>query len=307
MTKPSIQKQWNVSQIPNLAGLTAIVTGSNSGLGFETAKALFANDAEVIIACRNTQKGTEALQQITAAHPNKNSSKIRVMQLDLANLQSVKTFAKEVAASHSKIDLLVNNAGVMIPPKSFTNDGFESQFGTNHLGHFALTGLLLPLLEKSDYARIVVVSSLANRFGKIRFKNLNAEKFYIKWDAYGQSKLANIVFANELQKRLKAKGSHIKVATVHPGFSSTNLQRYLPGASLINPLFSQSQDMGALPSLFAATHSDIMGGEYIGPSKLFETRGYPAPAKTPRTAKNAKTASQLWDKSVEFTGINYLN
>lgn len=300
-------KKWDASHIGDLSGLTAIVTGSNSGLGFETAKALFSNGAEVIIACRDASKGEQAQKEIATAAPTRDANNLKVMTLDLADLNSVKSFSKQIETQYSKIDLLINNAGVMIPPKSFTNEGFESQFGTNHLGHFALTGQLLPLLEKSEYARVVVVSSLANRFGKIRFSNLNAEKFYIKWDAYGQSKLANIIFAKELQKRLVSKGSHVKVATVHPGFSSTNLQRYLPGASLINPLFSQPQHMGALPSLFAATNDSIQGGEYIGPSKLFESRGYPAPAKTPRSALNPKTASKLWDKSVEFTGINYLN
>lgn len=295
---------WNKERIPSQQGKRILITGSNSGLGYETAKAMYEQGAEVIVACRNVEKGKAAIQQIEQESAGNGS--LNVMQLDLASLSSIKAFISEFLSRFDQLDTLINNAGIMALPFARTSDGFESQFGTNHLGHFALTGPLLPLLEKSTEPRIVVVSSLANRLGYINFNNLNAESSYLRWVAYCQSKLANIIFAKELQKRLRVQKSDIKVVSVHPGFSATNLQRYLPGNKLINFLFSQSQAMGCLPSLYAASSEEIEGGEYIGPSGLLEIRGYPKRARIPKIATDTKVAETLWQKSIALTGCAYL-
>lgn len=295
---------WNKNNIPEQSGKRVLVTGGNSGLGFETAKALYEKGADVIIACRNTDKGERAVSDIKTSVTS--SGSLSIMALDLASLESINSFVLEFKEKFDRLDLLVNNAGIMALPFARTNDGFESQFGTNHLGHFALTGPLLSLLEESSEPRIVVVSSLANRLGYINFKNLNAEKSYFRWIAYCQSKLANIIFAKELQRRLRGRGSKIKVASVHPGFSSTNLQRYLPGHKLINLFFSQPQEMGCLPSLYAACAENIQGGEYIGPEGLFEVRGNPQAARAPKVANNERIATRLWAESMALTKCEYL-
>lgn len=297
--------QWQYQSVENLAGKTIVITGANSGLGLETAKALYAKNANIIIACRNEQKAQQAIIEIKSAKANA-LGQLDFVSLDLADLESIRLLPGKVKKISAKVDILINNAGVMTPPKGETKQGFETQFGTNHIGHFALTGLLLPLLEKSAAGRIIVVSSLANRFGWINFNNLNSEKYYSKWIAYAQSKLANIIFAQNLQQRLKNSGSKIKVMTVHPGFSATNLQRFMAGSSVINALFSQPAQMGALPSICAATNKDLKGGEYIGPSKLFETRGQPKLAKIPKRAFQSKVAQKLWRQSVEYSQVKYL-
>lgn len=295
---------WNKKNIADQAGKRVLITGANSGLGFETAKALYEKGANVVIACRNLDKGNAAIQEMQQSVNSAGS--LTVMQLDLASLKSVNAFVINFTKQFKQLDLLINNAGIMALPFSQTTDNFESQFGTNHLGHFALTGSLLPLLENSTDSRVVIVSSLANRLGYINFKNLNSEKFYLRWVAYCQSKLANIIFAKELQKRLLNTGSKIKVISVHPGFSSTNLQRYIPGNKIINRLFSQSQEMGCLPSLYAACAEDIQGGEYVGPGGLFEVRGYPKAARAPKISENREVADRLWRDSMSLTECEYL-
>lgn len=295
---------WDKNQIPDQTGKRVLITGANSGLGFETAKALYEKGADVIIACRNAIKGESAVKQIQQAVSS--SGSLEVMVLDLASLESVRAFIIIFKEKYESLDILINNAGIMALPFARTEDGFESQFGTNHLGHFALTGPLLPLLEKADKPRVVVVSSIVNRLGYINFNNLNAEKSYFRWLAYFQSKLANIVFAKELQKRLHNGASRIKVVCAHPGFSSTNLMQHVPGNKLIGYIFSQPQEMGCLPSLYAACSGNIEGGEYIGPRGFLETRGFPKSAKTPKIANDRGVAHHLWQKSVELTDCEYL-
>lgn len=294
---------WDKTQIPDQTGKRILITGANSGLGFDTAKVLYGKGADVIIACRTVSKGEEAIREIESSVSSKGS--LSLMVLDLASIESIRSFLSAFKEKYDFLDILINNAGIMALPFSRTEDGFESQFGTNHLGHFALTGPLIPLLNKSKDPRVVVLSSLANRLGHIKFNNLNSEKFYYRWIAYCQSKLANILFAQELQRKMSEAKRDIKVVSVHPGFSSTNLQRYMPGHKIINALFSQSSEMGCLPSLFAATSNGIKGGEYIGPANLFEVRGYPEPAYIPKIAKDRDIAKQLWETSVRLTGCRY--
>lgn len=294
---------WDIAQVPNQAGKVILVTGANSGIGFEAAKVLLSKGAEVVLACRSQEKGAAAVNEIKAAIPE---AKIELMSLDLASLDSIQKFTEAFKQKYSQLDILINNAGVMAPPFSTTADGFESQFGTNHLGHFALTGQLLPLLEAAENGRIVVLSSLAHRVGKINFSNLNSEKSYMRWLAYGQSKLANLMFARELQRRLSLNGSKVIVAAAHPGYSSTNLQRYTPGAFLMNKI-AQSQQAGCMPTLFAATSDSIKGGEYIGPDGWMEVKGNPRGAYVAPKAKNVEVAARLWDVSEDLTKVKYLS
>lgn len=294
---------WSIEQIGNQSGKRVLITGANSGIGFEAAKVLAGKGAEVVLACRNLDKGEAAVQALKGACPD---ASVALFQLDLASLDSVKIFSDAFKEAYSSLDVLINNAGVMAPPFAKTKDGFEMQFGTNHLGHFALTGQLLPLLEASDQGRVVVVSSLAHRVGKIDFDNLNSEKRYMRWPAYGQSKLANLMFAKELQRRLDKAGSKVLAAAVHPGYSATNLQRYTPGGVIMNKI-AQSQLDGALPTLYAATDAAIQGGEYIGPDGWLEVKGRPKPAYVAAKANNEKVASRLWDVSEALTKVNYLS
>ena len=296
--------QWSVDSIPDLNNKIILITGANSGIGFEAARVFAAKGARLILACRNLEKAKKAMDQILRETP---TADLTTMSLDLSSLDSVREFSSAVAEQFDHIDVLVNNAGVMAPPYSKTKDGFESQFGTNHLGHFALTARLLPLLEKAEAGRVVVVSSVAHRMGYIRFKDLNWESRYSRWQAYGQSKLANLMFAKELQRRLRQRGSKVIAVAVHPGYSNTNLQQYMPANRLLNSLFSQSQEKGALPTLCAATQSDLGGGEYIGPNGFLEMQGKPDLAySTPRSNDEA-TAKRLWEVSEKMTGESFLN
>lgn len=296
--------QWSVDSIPDLNNKIILITGANSGIGFEAARVFAAKGARLILACRNLEKAKKAMDQILRETP---TADLTTMSLDLSSLDSVREFSSAVADQFDHIDVLVNNAGVMAPPYSKTKDGFESQFGTNHLGHFALTARLLPLLEKAEAGRVVVVSSVAHRMGYIRFKDLNWESRYSRWQAYGQSKLANLMFAKELQRRLRQRGSKVIAVAVHPGYSNTNLQQYMPANRLLNSLFSQSQEKGALPTLCAATQSDLGGGEYIGPNGFLEMQGKPDLAySTPRSNDEA-TAKRLWEVSEKMTGESFLN
>lgn len=294
---------WTPSDIPDLSNRTVLVTGANSGLGLESARMLSSHGATVVMACRNTQKGKAAMEDIRGGHPE---AKLELMELDLADLTSVRQFSETFRKHHDRLDILINNAGVMAPPLQHTKDGFEMQFGTNHLGHFALTGLLLETLEAAEAPRVVVVSSLAHRMGNIYFDNLDGKKWYKRWKFYGQSKLANLMFALELDRRLRGKNSSIQVMAAHPGYSATNLQRGIPGHKLFNAVTAQSQEKGACPSVFAATSELARSGQYYGPNGFMELWGMPAEADIRRLARNEKVAGRLWEVSSELSGVSYL-
>ncbi len=294
---------WTPEQIPSQAGKTVLITGANSGLGLESARRLAGHGADVIMACRNETKGRQALDSIRADYPE---ARLTLMQLDLSDLQSVKDFAEKVHSRYDKLDVLMNNAGIMAPPFQRTRDGFEMQMGTNHLGHFALTGLLLDLLEKAEAPRIVTISSLAQYMGRMNFDNLNAEKSYKRWTFYGHSKLANLMFARELDRRLRERGSRVQSLAAHPGYASTNLQ----AGTLFtrtNSFLAQPQHMGAYPGLYAATSDEAQRGGFYGPNGLFGAAGYPAAAHVRRIADDRKVADKLWKQSEELTGITYLD
>lgn len=293
---------WELDSISDQSGKRVLVTGANSGIGFEAAQVLAGKGVEVILACRNQTKGEAALAAIRQAHPE---CQVSLMALDLSSLQSIAAFVEEFKSRYTSLDVLINNAGVMAPPFSRTADGFEMQFGTNHLGHFALTGQLLPLLEAAEAGRIVVVSSVAHRFGKISFSNLNGERRYWRWPAYAQSKLANLIFAKELQRRLQKQGSKVIAVAVHPGYSDTNLQRHTPGGAVMNRI-AQSQLEGAMPTLYGATETGLKGGEYIGPDGWMELKGRPRMAYVAPKARDEAVASRLWDVSESLTSVSYL-
>jgi NAD(P)-dependent dehydrogenase (short-subunit alcohol dehydrogenase family) len=301
---------WTTADMPDQTGRTAIVTGANSGLGYHTALELTRRGARVVLACRDPERGADALRRLCAEVA---TASVELGVLDLADLASVRRFAE--AHRTGGLDLLVNNAGVMALPLRRTADGFEMQFGTNHLGHFALTGLLLPALLARPGARVVTVSSGLHKIGRIDFDNLNAERRYRRWRAYGQSKLANLLFTLELQRRADAAGAALLAAAAHPGFAATNLQtgnirmtgrrRTEPLVRLGNRLFSQSDAAGALPSLFAATDPTVGGADYIGPDGPFEQRGHPERVSPSRRARDTATATRLWTVSEDLTGVHY--
>lgn len=295
--------QWDIHQVPNLDGKRVLITGANSGIGFEAAGILAGKGAEVVLACRSEDKGKAAMAALQQSYPG---ARLQFMQLDLASLESIATFADAFSKQYSTLDILINNAGVMAPPLGRTADGFEMQFGTNHLGHFALTGRLLPLLEAAGQGRVVVVSSLAHRVGRINFNNLNAEQRYLRWPAYGQSKLANLLFAKELQRRLASKGSTVKAVAVHPGYSSTNLQRHTPGGALMNKI-AQTQQQGCLPTVCGATSTQLKGGEYLGPDGWMEVKGHPKLAYEAKVARDKAVAKKLWEVSEELTSVRFLS
>ena len=295
---------WDSGDIPDQTGRIAVVTGANSGLGLVTARELARHGALVVMACRNLDKGRAAQAEVAATA---SGPKPELEALDLASLSSVRSFVERFKQSHDHLDLLINNAGVMAPPRRRTADGFELQFGTNHLGHFALTNLLLPLMEGREDARVVTLSSTAHKMGRISFDNLNGDRRYFRWNAYGQSKLANLLFALELDRRLRAEGSTVKSLAAHPGYASTNLQS--AAAPLVdrlvmkvgNAVIAQNDEMGALPQLFAATQPGVDGGLYIGPDGPGEQRGHPKIVKPSGAARDERTARRLWDVSAELT------
>jgi NAD(P)-dependent dehydrogenase (short-subunit alcohol dehydrogenase family) len=299
---------WDTERIPDQTGRAAVVTGANSGLGLVTARELARAGARVVLACRNLDRGHRAVDEIRTAVPG---AQLQLEQLDLASLDSVRQFAERFKATHDGLDLLINNAGVMAPPRRKTVDGFESQFGTNHLGHFALTAQLLDALEGRDDARVVTLSSTAHKMGRISFDNLNGDRRYFRWNAYGQSKLANLLFALELDRRLRAAGSTVKSLAAHPGYAATNLQsagpplfdRVVMVAS--NALIAQSDVMGALPTLYAATEPGLEGGTYVGPGGFAEQRGNPKVVKPNRAARDEETARRLWSVSEQMTGVSF--
>jgi NAD(P)-dependent dehydrogenase (short-subunit alcohol dehydrogenase family) len=294
---------WTFDDIPDQSGRTAIVTGANSGIGFETARMLALRGAAVIIACRNPSKGEAALARIREEMP---AAKVSLAALDPADLESVASFARDFAQHHDRLDLLIANAGVMVPPRSRTKQGFELQIGTNHLGHFALVAKLMPLLERTAGARIVVVASTAAHFGRIDLDDLSSErKAYRGWSAYGQSKLANLLFARELGRRLEGAGSHVRVTAAHPGWTATDLQRTAGVARMLNPVFAMKPEDGALPTLRAAVDPAAAQGDYFGPSGLFELRGAPVSARLPKRALDDAMAQRLWSLSESLTGVPF--
>lgn len=300
--------KWTADRIPDQSGRLAVVTGANSGLGLITAKELARKGAQVVLACRNTEKGADALRQIEAEVPGAQAT---VAALDLGSLESVSAFAERYRSEHDGLDLLINNAGLMAPPRGQTADGFELQFGTNHLGHFALTAQLIGAMEGRSDARVVTLSSGAHRMGRIFFDDLQRERSYNRWRAYGQSKLANLLFAMELDRRLRAAGSTVKSLAAHPGYSATNLQSAAPPLldrmvmTVTNHLIAQSAEMGALPTLYAATEPGLEGGMYIGPDGKGEQRGHPTPVGMTSAARDEEVAARLWTVSEGLTGVHF--
>jgi NAD(P)-dependent dehydrogenase (short-subunit alcohol dehydrogenase family) len=305
----TVVDKWTQENIPSQRGRTAVVTGTG-GLGYEDAVALARSGADVVLAGRNAGKGAEAVAQLKSAVPG---AKVRFEVLDLADLGSVKAFADRLATQQDSLDLLINNAGVMVPPqRQQTKDGFELQLGTNYLGHFALTARLLPLLRKGRDARVVTLSSVAARSGHIDFADLQSEHAYVPMTAYGQSKLACLMFAFEMQRRSAAGGWGVASLAAHPGISRTDLLHNAPGRLSPSGLartylwfLFQPAWQGALPTLFAATDRHAVPGGYYGPHALGETRGYPSAARAPRQAEDRTVAERLWRVSEELTGVSF--
>ena len=294
---------WSVDEIPDQTGRVVLVTGANSGLGYHTSLELARRGARVLMACRDKQRGEDALARVLAEAPG---AAVELVPLDLASLASVRAAADDVAGRVDRLDVLVCNAGVMALPRRETADGFEMQLGTNHLGHFALTGLLLPLLLKAPQGRVVVVASEAAKWGRMRFDDLMGEKSYFRWTAYGQSKLANLLFARELRRRA---ADRLLVASAHPGYAATNLQT-APGLmgrimALGNTVFAQPDAAGALPQLYAATMPDVASGDYFGPDRLFGMRGAPHRVTPHGAARKDDDAARLWTVSEQLTGVSY--
>jgi NAD(P)-dependent dehydrogenase (short-subunit alcohol dehydrogenase family) len=301
---------WSISDIPDLAGRTVVVTGGNSGIGLAAAVELAAHGAAVTLAVRDTAKGESAASVVRA----RATGQVEVARLDLADLASVRQFAESWCGSHpGGLDVLVNNAGVMAIPRRETVDGFEMQLGTNHLGHFALTGLLIGALRPG--ARVVSVSSAAHRFGRMAFDDLQSEATYRKWPAYGQSKLANILFALELHRRASAAGAELRSIAVHPGYANTNLQRVGPEmegsrvgvsvVSLFNRVLAQPAEAGAWPTLMAATDPDVPSGTFIGPTGWRGSRGAPGFETPSDAARDPQSARRLWEVSTALTGVEF--
>ena len=305
--------KWTAADIPDQEGRTFLVTGANSGLGLQAAKELAGAGATVLMACRDTGKAASAREQIAADHPD---ARLEIVALDLSDLASVEAAAEEVKARPEPLDVLINNAGVMVPPEMRTKDGFELQFGTNHLGHFALTGRLIEKLLAAEEPRVVTVSSMAHRAGKIDFDDLNWDHGYSRWPAYGRSKLANLLFTLELARRAEEAGTNLVAAAAHPGYSATNLQTAGIGlgtaGTLLKPLMkvgnlvlAQSDAMGTLPTLYAATAPGVVGDDYIGPDGIGEQRGHPKRVGRTGRAADAAAARRLWDVSEELTEVGF--
>jgi NAD(P)-dependent dehydrogenase (short-subunit alcohol dehydrogenase family) len=299
--------KWTAADIPDQSGRLAVVTGANSGLGLVTARELARAGARVIIAVRDTEKGDSAAAAIRRAAPE---AEVEVRSLDLADLSTVRAFADGLGSD--PLDLLINNAGVMAPPRRPTVDGFESQIGTNHLGHFALTGLLLANLLGTSAPRVVTLSSGAHRIGRIKFDDLQHEHGYNNWLVYGQSKLANLMFCFELQRRVEEAGADLLSLAAHPGYAATNLQFAGPAhfyekavMSVTNKVLAQGADMGALPSLYAATAPGLTGAAFIGPNGFLEQRGYPHVVTAAGKAYDETAWRRLWELSEELTGVTY--
>ncbi len=292
---------WTENDIPDQTGRVAIVTGANSGIGWETARALVQKGATVIMACRSLQKADHAAERIMAHSPSGNAV---VLPLDLADLDSVRAFTTSFSKSYNRLDILINNAGVSAKSYGKTAQGFELHFGINYLGHFALTGLLIDLINATKNARIVTVSSIGHWIGSIDFEDLSWERHYPRQLPYSRSKLANLLFTYELQRKLTAAGKETLAIAAHPGWTDTNMTRkgYY---RIANPLFGQPAFMGALPSLYAATSLDIQGGDYIGPGGFMELRGYPKKVRSSASSLDETLAGRLWPVSEDLTGVKF--
>lgn len=298
--------KWTVDDIPDQTGRVAIVTGANTGLGLETARGLAGSGASVVLAVRDLDKGRAAVEAVRADHGD---AVVELQELDLASLDSVRSAAAEIGGRFERIDLLINNAGVMYTPRLKTADGFEMQFGTNHLGHFAFTGLLLDRLSGVAGSRVVTVSSIGHRIlSKIDFDDLGADRGYNRVAAYGRSKLANLLFTYELERRLRAGGAETMALAAHPGGSATELGRHIRGRRLFEPLMAamaQSAAMGALPTLRAATDPAAQGGQYYGPDGFRETRGHPVVVSSSDRSHNSQTQQRLWAASEDLTDVQF--
>lgn len=298
--------KWTAADVPDQSGRVAIVTGANSGLGYDTAAVLADKGAHVVLAVRNLDKGRQAVDQIKSGSPN---ADVTLQELDLSSLNSVRKAAAELRAAHPRIDLLINNAGVMyVPRRETTEDGFEMQFGTNHLGHFALTGLLLENMLQVGGSRVVTVSSVGHRIlARIHFEDPHLERKYNRVEAYGQSKLANLIFTYELARRLKAKEAPTIAVAAHPGLSDTELMRHLPDfiPDFVWKIVAQPADKGALPTLRAATDPGVQGGQYYGPDGIGESRGHPKLVASSAQSHNEDIQRRLWSMSEELTGVTF--
>jgi len=299
--------KWSSASIPDQSGKNILITGANSGLGLEASTVLIQKGANVIMAVRNMDKGKEAIQQIKAIHPSANPA---LMHLDLSDLDSIRRFSEEFHNRYSSLNVLINNAGLMMPArKEITRQGFEIQMGTNHLGHFALTGLLLDRIKGTAGAVVATQSSLMHkvRGADIHFDDLNWDKSYNKWQAYAQSKLANLLFTYELDRQFKKHQINARATAGHPGYTATNLQRTSGFfvVHVINKLMGQKVEIGALPILRAATDNSLKGGEYLGPTKMMEMHGYPEIVKSSLKSHDLQLAGRLWELSEKLTGIHY--
>ncbi len=300
-------KRWSASDIPDFTGKVVVVTGANSGIGFEAARELARAGASTVLACRSPERGQSALDELRADLPD---AQAELMALDLASLASIERFADEFASRHSRLDVLANNAGIMtVPQLTPTEDGFESQVGTNHLGHFALTGRLLPLLLQTPGARVVTVSSLGHRRGAVDLANLLYDQGgYSPWGAYARSKLANLLFTYELQRRFEQAGADASALAAHPGFSSTNLAlhgSFVAVKRLAANLLFQGADKGALPTLRAAADPEARGGQYYGPGGFQELGGRPVVVPSSADSHDEATARRLWELSESLTGVSF--
>ena len=311
MTQGGATEHWTAADIGNQAGRIAIITGATSGLGLETARVLAQHGATVVLTGRDAGKAAAAADVIRAAQP---SASVDTAELDLASLQSVRTAGADLTARFPKLDLLINNAGVMFPPYSLTKDGFELQFGTNHLGHFALTGLLINSLLAQPGSRVVTVSSNGHRAGRMNFADLQSSRHYHKAAAYGRSKLANLMFTYELQRRLAAARAQTIALAAHPGTARTELTRHMSGLAqramgpqlgMLNSWAVQDGTMGALPTLRAATDPDAIGGTYYGPDGPFQLTGSPVVVTSSVRSHNREAQRRLWVESEQLTGITY--
>ncbi|GHC56008.1 putative short-chain dehydrogenase/reductase [Streptomyces flavofungini] len=304
----SRQGGWNAASIPDQSGRVYVVTGANSGLGLATTRALARRGAHVILAVRDAAKGRRAVAEITTGQPE---ASLEVRPLDLADLDSVRAFAADLGADRARLDGLINNAGVMAPPRTLSAQGHELQFAANHLGHFALTGLLLDLLTAGPDSRVVTVTSTNHRQADLFFDDLSGERTYAPMAFYNQSKLAGAVFGHELHRRLTAAGSPVRSVLAHPGYTATNLQTAAPTGlvkflfgRLLKPL-AQSPDQGALPQLYAATAPEARSGDLIGPDGMAELRGAPKRVRLAPRAKDERTAHRLWDVSEQLTDVHF--
>ncbi|MDN4517574.1 SDR family NAD(P)-dependent oxidoreductase [Mycolicibacterium austroafricanum] len=303
-----MSSKWTAADVPDQSGRVAVVTGANSGIGYEAAAVLAGRGARVVVAVRNLDKGRQAVGRIRQLHPG---ADVMLQELDLSSLASVRAAADDLRAAHPRIDLLINNAGVMYPPKQTTSDGFELQFGTNHLGHFALTGLLLDRLLPVEGSRVVSVASIAHNIqADIHFDDLQWERSYNRVAAYGQSKLANLMFTYTLARRLAAKGAPTIAVAAHPGISNTELMRHIPGSQLpgfawLAGLVTNSPAVGSLATLRAATDPGVRGGQYYGPSGVRELVGHPVLVQSNRKSHDVDVQERLWTVSEELTGVSY--